>query len=100
MPWASRTVVEARREFVALAQSPDANIRALCRRFNVSPKTAYELLRRFRTAGEQGLLDRSRRPLHNPSRTPDALEKAVVSVRAAHPLWVADGLRKNSRLKA
>jgi transposase len=98
MPWASRTVVEARREFVALAQSPDANIRALCRRFNVSPKTAYELLRRFRTAGEQGLLDRSRRPLHNPSRTPDALEKAVVSVRAAHPLW--GGRRIAKELKA
>jgi len=29
MPWASKTIIEANREFVALAQSPHRNIRAL-----------------------------------------------------------------------
>lgn len=37
MPWASKTVPEARREFVALSKAPAANIRALCRQFNVVP---------------------------------------------------------------
>ena len=87
MPWASRTVLEAKREFVALAHSPNANIRAVCRQFNVSPTTAYQLLRRFRAVGEQGLQDRSRRPLHGPLKTPKLLEEAAISVRAAHPLW-------------
>src|SRR5258705_3487016 len=87
MPWSSRTIIEERREFVMLAQSPDANVRALCRRFNVSPNTAYKLLNRFRAIGEEGLQDLSRRPLHNPARTPEPIEQAVLSVRAAHPLW-------------
>jgi transposase len=87
MPWVSKTAVEARREFVSLAQSPRANIRALCRQFNVSPNTAYKFLNRFRLEGEQGLQDHSHRPVHSPSRISEVAEQAVVSVRAAHPLW-------------
>jgi transposase len=87
MPWKARTIIEARREFVALAQSPDANIRALCRRFNVSANTAYEILKRFRVEGEKGLYDRSHRPRHIPLRSSEATEQAVLSIRAAHPTW-------------
>ena len=103
MPWASRTVIDARREFVVLAQSPDANVRALCRRFNVSPKTAYKLLNRFRVMGEKGLQDLSHRPLHSPARIPELIEQAVLSVRAAHPLWggrkIAIELRSQGMMK-
>lgn len=98
MPWASTTATEAKQEFIRLALLPNANVRSLCRRFNVSPKTAYDVLSRFRAMGEQGLLDRSRRPLHTPSRTSDLVEKAVVSVRTAHPLW--GGMRIAKELKA
>ena len=55
MPWASKTIPEARREFVTLAEAPAANIRSLCTQFNVSPNTAYKLLRRYRKLGEEGL---------------------------------------------
>jgi transposase len=87
MPWASRTIVEERREFVALAQSPNANIRALCRHFNVSAHAGYKMLNRFRAEGEEGLHDRSRRPRHVPLRSSEATEQAVLSVRADHPTW-------------
>jgi transposase len=87
MPWASRTIVGARREFVALAQSSNANVRELCRRFNISPKTAYKFLNRFREMGEDGLQDFSRRPLHCPSTVPENMKEAVLAVREAHPWW-------------
>jgi transposase len=94
MPWTSRTTVDARREFVLLAKSPNANIRALCRRFNVSPSTAYKVLNRFRAMGEKGLQDLSRRPLRTPAKTPESIEQAVLSVCARNPLW---GARKIAR---
>jgi transposase len=97
MPWACKTAVEARREFVSLAKSPRANIRDLCRHFNVSPNTAYKLLNRFRAEGEEGLQDRSSRPLHSPSRIPKAVENAVISVRAEQPLWGARRIAKELR---
>lgn len=59
MPWTSNSIFEARRNFVMLALSPNSNIRALCRRFNISPNTGYQTLERYRAAGEKGLQDRS-----------------------------------------
>jgi transposase InsO family protein len=87
MPWQEETVVSLRAEFVALAQQEGATIRGLCRRFGISPPTAYKWLRRSRQAGAAGLLDRSRRPHRSPARTPPELEALIVNLRQAHPAW-------------
>ena len=36
MPWSEVTLMSQRLEFVTLASHPEANIRALCRRFGIS----------------------------------------------------------------
>jgi transposase InsO family protein len=88
------SIVSSRREFVMLASRPGANVRALCRRFGVSPTNGYKWLKRFRAEGEAGLKDRSRRPRHMPARMPGAVEAAVVRLRRQHPCW---GGRKLAR---
>lgn len=60
MPWHTRDTMSLRREFVELALQEGSNRRELCRRFGVSPKTAYKWLERFRQDGATGLSDRSR----------------------------------------
>ena len=87
MPWLSKTNFEARREFVALAQAPKANIQALCRRFNISPKVGYKFLNRFRVEGDDGLRDRSRRPKRCPLRTSGATEATILAIRVEHRSW-------------
>ena len=87
MPWSPRDVMSLRQEFVLLAQQPDANIRELCRRFAISPATAYKLLQRYAQHGQAGLADRSRRPQTSPGRTPADMEHAIVTLRHAHPAW-------------
>lgn len=87
MPWREVSIVSLREEFVALANQQGANIRELCRRFGISPKTAYKWLGRYRTQGVEGLSDCSRRPVHSPERTPDYLEQLVIIERQAHPAW-------------
>ena len=81
-------------EFVTLALREGANIRELCRRYGVSPPTAYQLLDRYAREGEAGLAKRSRRPHHSPNRTPGELELAVLEVREEHPTWGGRTLRK------
>ena len=73
--------VKAKSEFVRLATQDGANIRALCRRFGVSPTSAYRQLDRFKEEGEAGLQERSRRPHHSPTRTPPEVEQAVLAMR-------------------
>lgn len=77
-----------------LAQQEGANIRELCRRFAISPDTAYRLLARYQREGAEGLRDRSRRPLHSPTQTDPAMAAAVCAVRIAHPAWGGRKIRR------
>jgi transposase InsO family protein len=86
--------MDLRLEFVELALQEGANRRELCRRFGISPKTAYKWLNRHAEQGASALTDRSRRPVCNPTRTASELEARVVALREAHPAW---GGRKISR---
>ena len=87
MPWQECTVMESRREFVMLATQEGANIRALCRRFDISPKTGYTWLARVAAEGDAGLADRPRRPHRTPRATVPPLAKLLCDVRRAHPSW-------------
>jgi len=90
MPWMEQSAMDQRREFVSLALLEGSNRRELCRRFGVSPTTGYKWLGRV----SEGMAERSRRPHHSPDRTSEAVEAAIVSVRAAHPAWGARKLRR------
>jgi transposase InsO family protein len=93
MPWKEVTLMSTRREFVLLAQRPDANIAALCRGFGISRKTAYKWLERYGRHGDDGLADRSRRPINSPASTAARLEAAILALNVAHPYWGARKLR-------
>jgi len=88
MAWKEVSIVDQRREFVWLAHLEGVNRRELCRRFGISPQTGYKWLGRH-LAGEVDFVDRSRRPLSSPKRTPDTVEATVLSVRDEHPAWGA-----------
>ena len=98
MPWKEVSTMSQRHEFIWFAQQPGTSLRALCRRFGISPPTAYKWLARYAAAGPAGLADRSRRPHQMPHRTPAALEAAVVAVRLQHPTW--GGRKLHARLRA
>lgn len=87
MPWKVVTVMSHRKEFVSLASAEDANISELCRRFDISRKTGYKWLERFRAEGDSGIADRSRRPKSVPVITPEEMERVIVRVRKRHRSW-------------
>ncbi len=96
MVWMEKNTVSLRQEFVLLARQEGANVRALCRHFDISPKTGYKWLQRFEAGGSlpSALADHSRRPVTSPSRSTENVEQAVLDVRQAHPAW---GGRKIAR---
>jgi transposase InsO family protein len=87
VPWPERSTVKLRDEFVYYAQEEGVNLRELCRHYQISPPTGYKWLKRYRREGAAGLVDRSRRPIRSPRRTPPSVEEAVVAARRAHPSW-------------
>lgn len=95
MPWKEVNTVDLRREFVRLVQSGSLDMSTLCQRYDISRKTGYKWLRRYSQEGDQGLLDRSRRPLHQPRRSSAAVEQIVLDLRQLYPDW---GGRKLARV--
>lgn len=87
MPWKEVSKMDERREFVRLAMQEGANRRELCRRFGIHPDTGYKWL--ARAAADEDLCDRSRRPQTSPGRTAAAIERQILAIRDAHPVWGA-----------
>lgn len=85
--------MSSRLEFVLLAQQPGSNISALCRQFQISPKTAYKWIERYREQGKDGLQDRSRRPHSSPASTSAELEARVLELHERYPYWGGRKLR-------
>ena len=95
MPWQPKDLMDTKREFLELALQEGANRRELCRRFAISPKTAYALIRRQALEGTVGACTaRSTRPSRSPAQTEPTIEAAVVALRRQHPKW---GGRKIAR---
>ena len=94
MAW--KEVVETvgfRKEIVCLAKKPGTNIRELCRRFKVSPKTVYKWIGRYGTEGEAGLENRSRRPHRSPGRMAAEMEQKILTIRKQYRVWGARKIR-------
>lgn len=98
MPFREVSAMAEKQEFVSLARAPEANVRALCRRFGISRTVGYKWLQRFAAEGAEGLIERSRRPVRSPARTGRDIEAAVLEIRRTHPAW--GGRKIAARLKA
>lgn len=53
----------------------------VARSYGVSRRWVITLVQRYLAEGEAGLLPRSRRPRHSPTRTPVAVEDEIVAIR-------------------
>ena len=97
MPFCGVSVMDRKREFVMLASvDSGVSIRELCRRFGISPTTAYKWLGRYEQEGLPGLLERSRRPKASPARTTKAIEDKVLEVRDnSNDAWGGRKIKKN-----
>jgi transposase InsO family protein len=93
MPWYEETVMSQRREFIGLA-GVSMKVSVACRGFGISRKTGYKWLDRFEAGGEEGLKDRSRRPLVSPNKTSEEIEQLIVKARLAHPAWGGRKLKR------
>lgn len=87
MGWRKVTIMCQRIEFIKLALQEGTNLSELCRRFDISRKTGYKFLNRYRSEGLEGLFDRSKRPLNSPAKTNMETERLILNLRDQHPAW-------------
>jgi len=93
MPWHEVSKMDSKLQFVTLAEDSGLSFSELCKRFNISRPTGYELIKRYKEGGVEGLEVRSRRPRSSPNATDSALEKRVIELRTKYPSWGGRTLR-------
>jgi transposase InsO family protein len=93
MSWQPTNIMTLKREFVQFALQEGARISALCRRYEISRKTGYKWIKRYREQGEAGLAERSRRPGRSPGQTGGKVAQSITALRREHPAWGARKLR-------
>lgn len=87
MGYLETRAVDKRMRFVTAVEAGEETVAALCRRFDLSRKTGYKWLERYRAEGLDGLCDRSRAPLVHPRAVAAAIAERCLEARHAHPTW-------------
>ena len=85
MPWRESSPVSERKEFVRACTDRRRKIADICREFDISEKTGYKVLRRYRELGEAGLEDRSHAVLEHPFRITHEVRDQILALKRAYP---------------
>ena len=92
MPWRESNRMDERMKFVVACGAGMYPMAELCRRYGISRQTGYELVRRYKAEGVDGLKDRSHAPHHCPHRMSAEVEKAILEAKKQRPKWGAKKL--------
>lgn len=87
MVWRETVVMDERLRFVVECLAGDETMTQLCAAFEISRKTGYKWLRRYRELGAEGLDDLPRAPLNHGRATAQDLVERIVAMKQTHPLW-------------
>src|SRR5689334_16368922 len=77
----ARTCPNSRKLLVSRIEDENWSLRAAAEAAGISERSARKWLARWRTEGEDGLLDRSSAPRRSPRRTPEAVVEAITALR-------------------
>lgn len=87
MPWRIMSTLDERKKFIDEALSFRVSFIDLCDNYNISTKTGYKWLNRFKKNGEKGLEEISRAPFSKPTKISDEVKSAVIAIRKEFPKW-------------
>lgn len=89
MPWRIMSTVDERKKFIdeALCIHRHMSFIDLCENYNISTKTGYKWLSRFKKNGEKGLEDLSRAPFSQPTKISNEVESTVIAIRQQFSKW-------------
>ena len=81
MPWKERTKMDEKLFFIRDYETDQFTVTELVEEYEISRKTAYKYINRFKEEGLDGLQIRSTRPLTSPHKIPNEIEKQILAIR-------------------
>ena len=93
MPWKESNRMNERMKFVVRLEDGE-RMTDLCKEFGISRKSGYKIWNRYLQKGPDGLFDESRKPISNPQKTTESIEKVILRLKDKYPSWGAGKLRE------
>src|SRR4030088_508924 len=87
MSWRENCAMDERVGFIADQRTGLWTMTELCERYEISRKTGYKWLDRYRLEGAAGLVERSRAARVHGRATPQNIVDAIVGLRRERPSW-------------
>jgi transposase InsO family protein len=94
MPWREESVMSQRKKLVEKMLLPGVKVSDVSAVYNVSRKTAYKWLNKYKKGGLTALSDASRTPQHQPNKSSDKIEAIVIETHKEFPCWGAYKLKQ------
>lgn len=87
MTWNETCIMKERIKFILACEDGIVSFSDLCKEFQISRKTGYKWLNRYRSEGIRGLENQSRAPLHHPNSMPEELARRILETKKRYPHW-------------
>lgn len=94
MPWRETCPMNERERFIEEWLRDEWSFSDLCLAYEISRKTGYKWLERFKAGGFDELGDQSRARQTHPNATVASIEAQIVEFRHRHPFWGPRKLKK------
>lgn len=93
MPWKECNQVDQKVKFIARLLDGE-KMAPLCREFNISRKTGYQIWQRYKRFGQEAFILQKRTPYRYANKLPVQLEMLILDLKKEYPDWGAPKIRE------
>jgi putative transposase len=87
MAWGEIKVEDQRKKFVDACLADEDTMTEICRQYDISTRSGYKWLNRYKVEGIEGLKDRSRAPHNQALKTEEEIVEEILQVKFKYVRW-------------
>lgn len=92
MPWKECSMMDEKIKFIARLLEGE-KLAPLCREFNISRKTGYQIWKKYLQFGQQAFIEQKRTPYRYANKLPIQIEMLILDLKKEYPNWGAPKIR-------
>ncbi len=93
MPWMECNKMDEKIKFIARLLDGE-KMAPLCREFNISRKTGYQILEKYKKFGQEAFIEQKRTPYRYANKLPVQIEMMILELKGEYPEWGAPKIRE------
>lgn len=93
MPWKECSTVDEKVKFIARLLDGE-KMAPLCREFNISRKTGYQIWEKYLRFGQEAFVEQKRTPYRYANKLPVQIEMLILDLKKEYPNWGAPKIRE------